>query len=285
MKKQHKRSVGKTILAVVLIILLLAGAGYFVYVYFQVENVDVKGNASYDASYIVKLADVPPKTHMFMVDTEKIKENIETEPYLQVDGIAKSYPKTLVITVTERVPKALILYADKYLLVDGSANVLEILDAPPEQQQYPVVSGITINSVNLGKAIDTEDTFKISVLADILAEMENKDLYATISTIDLSDVNNIRMQSYDGMMIKFGQSDKIADKMKWIKKMLPKLAADGNTSGVYDVTSGTSGTYRMTDDAAAQQAPTEPGQQDDPGTAEPGEGGEPAEPDEPLAQE
>lgn len=261
MKKQHKHSVGKTILAVVLTILILAGAGYFIYVYFQVEDVEVKGTAKYDASYVVKLADVPPKTHMFLVDTEQIKENIEAEPYLQVDSIVKAYPKTLVINVTERTPKALILYADKYLLVDGEANVLEILDEQPEQQ-YPVVSGITINSVNLGKIIDTEDTFKISVLSDLLKEMETKELFATISTIDLSDINNIKMQSYDGMTIKFGQSDKISDKMKWIKKMLPKLASDGNTSGVYDVTSGTSGTYRMTDDAAAQtagpDAPTEP---------------------------
>ena len=56
--------------------------------------------------------------------------------------------------------------------------------------------------------------------------------------------------------------DKISDKMKWIKKMLPKLASDGNTSGVYDVTSGTNGTYRMTDGTAAPTAgtgaPTEP---------------------------
>ena len=79
------------------------------------------------------------------------------------------------INVTERTPKALILYADKYLLVDGEANVLEILDEQPEQQ-YPVVSGITINSVNLGKMIDTEDTFKISVLSDILKEMETKEM-------------------------------------------------------------------------------------------------------------
>lgn len=280
MKKQHKRSVGKTILAVVLIILLLAGAGYFVYVYFQVEDVKVLGTAKYDASYVVKLADVPPKTHMFMADTDKIEENIEAEPYLQVESIAKSYPKTLVITVSEREPKALILHADKYWLVDGNANVLEMMDAPPEQQ-YPVVSGITINSVNLGKPVDTEDTFKISVLSDILAEIEAKDLYSTISTIDLSDINNIRMQSYDGMMIKFGQSDKIADKMKWIKKMLPKLAADGNTSGVYDVTSGTSGTYRMTDDAAASQPPAGDATQQ----PDAGETTEPAGTDEPTTQE
>ena len=267
MKKQHKRSVGKTILAVVLTILILAGAGYFIYVYFQVEDVKVQGTVKFDTSYVVKLADVPPKTHMFLVDTEKIKENVETEPYLQVESIAKDYPKTLVIKVSERTPKALILYADKYWLIDGEANVLEMLDAQPAQQ-YPVVNGIAINSVNLGKPIDTEDTFKISVLSDILKELEAKDLFSTISTIDLSDVNNIKMQSYDGMTIKFGQSDKIADKMKWIKKMLPKLAADGNTSGVYDVTSGTSGTYRMTDDAAAQQAQPDPDSSPEPAVQE-----------------
>ncbi|MEG1858874.1 MAG: FtsQ-type POTRA domain-containing protein, partial [Christensenellaceae bacterium] len=73
-KKQH--GVGKTILIVVLVILLLAGAGYFTYVFFQVETIKVDGNERYDSSYIEGLANVEPKTHMFFVDTDKIAENI-----------------------------------------------------------------------------------------------------------------------------------------------------------------------------------------------------------------
>ena len=46
MKERRKaHSVGKTILMVVLIILLLAGAGYFVYAYFRVREYQDYGNA------------------------------------------------------------------------------------------------------------------------------------------------------------------------------------------------------------------------------------------------
>ncbi|MEA4852814.1 MAG: FtsQ-type POTRA domain-containing protein [Christensenella sp.] len=247
--ERRQRGVGKKVLAVVLAILILAGAGYFIYVYFQVENVTVSGNSAFDTSSIVKLADIQPKTHMFLVDADEIAQKIEQEPYLKVNSVIKQYPKTIAIDVSERQPKALVEYAGQYLLIDGEANVLEILNEKPEVQ-YPVVTGIAADSVSLGKPIDTQDSFKISVLSDLLAELESKELFSKIASIDLSNINSIQMKSYEGMDIRFGQSDKIPEKMKLIKRMLPKLAADGNTSGIFDVSSGTSATYRMSDNAA-----------------------------------
>ena len=57
---------GRTILTVVLVILILAGAGYFTYVYFQVEDIEVQGDhPDFSNGDIAKLADIQPKTHMF----------------------------------------------------------------------------------------------------------------------------------------------------------------------------------------------------------------------------
>ena len=219
----------------------------------------------------MKLANIEPKTHMFLLETDEIAERVEQEPYLEVDSVAKQYPKTVVITVTERQPKAVLESSAGYLLIDGSANVLEILGEKP-QEQYPLVSGVAVDAVNLGKTVETQDSFKISVLTDILKEMESKELFSKISTVDLSNINNIKMQSYEGMEIHFGQSDKIPEKMKLIKRMLPKLAADGNTSGIFDVSSGSSSTYRMGDGTTV----VDTGAQDDPGgSQEPQQGDAP----------
>ncbi len=234
----HKsRGVGKTIAAVVIAILLLAGAGYFIYAYFQVEDVAVSGNVKYDSSYIAKIANIPPKMHMFLVDTNQIKENIETEPYLEVANITKQYPKTLAIEVKERTPEALIAASEQYLLADINANVLEILPAQASDQ-YPLVEGFILTSANLGKQVSTEDAFKISVYTDLLNALKEKDMIAQIALIDLTDVNSIKLKTREGLTVKFGQAEKFVDKVKWIKRTIPKLTETDRTSGTLDVSSG-----------------------------------------------
>jgi len=243
---RRRSNAGKLILGIVIAVLAIAGLIYFGYVFFQAEVVEVEGNGKYTDIYIEGLADIEPETHMLMLDTDKIKQNIEeAEPYLEVLSVKKKIPKTVVIEVKERQPKALISYSDSYLLADGSANVLEILDALPEERLYPIIEGLTISAVSLGRQVGTEDTFKITVMGEILTALENRQLTDSIKSIDLSDINNIRMTSAEDLAIKFGQADKIVDKVKWIDKMLPTLKKDGRTSGVLDVSMGTFATYRM----------------------------------------
>lgn len=253
MKERRKaHSVGKTILTVVLVVLILAGAAYFTYAYFQVEDIKVEGDhPAFSNGDIAKLADIQPKTHMFFVDTNEIKEKIETEPYLEVNSITKQYPKTLVVTVTERRPVSVIPYADQYLLVDVNANVLEMLtDSPAEP--YPAVTGFAIDAINLGKQISTQDSFKLTVYTEMMNALEDKEIKDLMETIDLTDINNIKMKTRDGLEIKFGQSDKVTDKVKMIKRMIPKLAASGgNTTGILDVTMGISATYQLNENSTA----------------------------------
>lgn len=282
MKERRKaHSVGKTILAIVLVILLLAGAGYFAYAYFQVEKIKVEGDhPAFSDGDIANLADIQPKTHMFFVNTDEIKEKIETEPYLEVDNISKEYPKTLVIHLTERQPMAVISYSDQYLLTDANANVMEIIAELPADP-YPMVNGFVIDAVNLGKQISTQDSFKLTVYTDLMNGLTEKEVKDLIETIDLTDINNIKMETRDGLEIKFGQADKITDKIKMIKRMIPKLAASGDTMGILDVTLGISATYQLNENSTA--TPQDDGTQGDPaqsgdGSNEP-DGGSSTEPE------
>ncbi len=262
MKERRKNhSIGKTILAIVIAVLLIAGAGYFIYAYFQVEDIEIKGNSAFSAGDIAKLADVQPKTHMFFVDTEEIKQKIETEPHLEVKSIKKSYPQKLVVEVLERAPEAVTPFSDQFLLLDINANVMEMHPEQPEGN-YPLITGFSIDAVNLGKQISTQDGFKVSVYHDIIAALNDKEIKEKIATIDLTDINNIKMTTYDGLSIKFGQSDKIVDKVKIIKKMLPKV----NASGELDVSLGISATTKL-DKEESTPATQEP-QAGDPGEGE-----------------
>ncbi|MEG0256863.1 MAG: FtsQ-type POTRA domain-containing protein [Christensenella sp.] len=249
MKERHKsHGIGKTILIIVLVILLLAGAGYFTYVYFQVEDIRVEGNSAFSTGDIAKLADVPPKTHMFFVKTDEIKEKIEAEPHLEVVSIEKQYPKTLVVKIIERIPEAVTNYADQFLLLDINANVME-MGTEKQQGTYPLVTGLAIDAVNIGKQIATQDEFKVTVYTELMTALKEKEIKDAMATIDFSDINNIKLITNDGLTIKFGQADKITDKVKMIKKMIPKLAASGDMTGVLDVTMGISATYQLNEGA------------------------------------
>lgn len=262
MKERRKtHSIGKTILAIVIVVLLLAGAGYFVFAYFQVEDIEVVGNSAFSSGDIAKLADIKPKTHMFIVNTDEIKQKIETEPHLEVKSITKEYPQSLVINVLERVPEAVTPYSDRFYLLDVNANVMEIHSEQPAGN-YPLVSGFAIDAVNLGKQISTQDGFKVTVYNELITALNDKQIKDQIATIDMTDINNIKLTTRDGLSIKFGQSDKIVDKVKIIKKMIPKL----NASGDLDVSTGISATYKLNETEAAQ--PPQEAQPPEPETEE-----------------
>lgn len=241
---KRRNYAGKIVLGIVIAVLAVAGLLYFGYVFFQAEEVEVLGNGKFTKIYIEGLAAIEPNTHMLKLDEEKIKEGIESkEPYLEVVSVKKHLPKTVVIEVKERQPKALIEYADNYYLVDSDANVLDIFTALPEEV-YPVVNGFSISGAALGKQITTEDTFKITVFGEIITAMENRKMLKTISEIDLSDINSIKMTAANGTSIKFGQADHITDKIKWIDNMLPRLESGNTTAGVLDVSSGAFPIYK-----------------------------------------
>ncbi len=253
----------KIVFSVVIAVLIIAGVAYFGYVFFKVENVKVEGFGKFTEVYITGLADIDPDTHMLSLDEEKVKTNIEeAEPYLEVVSVTKQLPQTVVIKVVERQPKVYIEHAGQYLLSDKDGNVLEIFSTLPEGKAYPVVSGFTIGGAALGKPITTEDTFKITVMGEIVSALESKKAAQSIVTIDLSDVNNIRMATDTGLNIKFGQADKVADKVKWIDKMLPQLSKDGRKTGMLDVSTGNSGIFKMdeSDSQTSNGVQTEPDQ-------------------------
>ncbi|MDL2237348.1 FtsQ-type POTRA domain-containing protein [Christensenellaceae bacterium OttesenSCG-928-K19] len=234
---------GKIVLIVFIVAIAIAGLLYFGYVFFQVEELEIVGNGKYTDVYIEGLADIQPNTHMTKLDEEAVKENIESkEAYLEVISVEKKLPKTLVIEVVERQPRVLIAHAGTFLLTDEKANVLEIFNAMPEDH-YPVVKGFTITAATLGRQITTEDTFKITVLGEIVTAMDNKKMANLISEIDLSDVNSIRMTASNGLSIKFGQADHIADKMSSINSMLPRLEKENRTTGELNV-SGVTPVYK-----------------------------------------
>lgn len=254
----RKSSAGRRIALILAAAVLVAGLGYFVHVYFQVRHVVPAGNARFASSYIRTIADVAEGTHMLQVNEDQIRQNIQSvEPYLQVVSVQRQLPDTVVIEVVERRPAAFLPWEHQYLLIDINTDILEVLDST-DSPECPVVEGITVTDPKIGQDITTDDAFKISIMQEILQNLDNRDLFALIAVVDLTNINNIRLVSRDGLAIRIGQAERIADKIKWVQNRLPALAREGQSAGLLDVSSGSFATYTMYDENQHAQATSGP---------------------------
>ncbi|MBD5560900.1 MAG: FtsQ-type POTRA domain-containing protein [Clostridia bacterium] len=253
----RKSSPARRIALLLIVAVLIAGLGYFVYEYFQVRSVIPAGNARFTSAYIRAIADIAEGTHMLEVNEERVRSNVQSvEPYLQVTAVRRQLPDTVIIEVEERRPAAFLPYGNQFLLIDINTDILEITESD-ESVECPLVEGISVTDPQVGSEIVTEDAFKIAIMQEILLDLDSRSLFPLIAVVDLSNINNIRMESRDGLAIRIGQAERIGDKIKWIQNRLPALAREGESDGLLDVSSGSFATYTMYDeDQASRPGPS-----------------------------
>lgn len=247
MKKKKKKRQGKNIAAIIVTLIILAIAAFVCFKLFQIKKIEIQGNEKYDAEYITQLADIEIGTHMLNLDENAVKENVHSDPYIVVEDVTYKIPDTVIITVSERTPYARVECGSNYVLTDENLNVLDENGSSEEYASYPIVRGITVDSATAGDRIVTNDSFKIDVASNILVQLSARDLLSTITVVDLTDINNITLQSNGGPAIYFGQGDNYDSKVKWIKKLLPSLIRDNRTYGSIDVSAGDFASYSLGD--------------------------------------
>ncbi len=246
----------RRVLGTILVVLLLVGLAYFGVVYFRVDKVEIHGNNLIDNATLTKLVDLQPGQHMLLVSTKTIEKNLERNPMVEVTEIKKVLPSTIVVNMRERTPCASIAYGTQYVQVDDKSIVL----APPTgaaSGAFPVFKGMEPKAASEGQVIELQNPYKMIVFEDVSGALESNGLLSEITMVDLTDANNIRMQSKMGVDIKFGQSDKAADKAAWIAGMLPMLQSEGKTAGTLDVSTGTSATFKPAGGVAPPQQTTQ----------------------------
>ena len=238
-KKSHKKRAAVTLL---LLLLLFAIAGFLGYKYLRVDTIRVEGNSAVKSEYIVSICGVEKGQHMITLDRDKIKQNIERDPFLTLQNVDIKLPDQITLRVTERKRAAVVLFADKFIVIDKNGYILEI-KGEMEDIDYPVISGFNVTAFDLGAKIKSDDSYKLSVMSKILSGLSTYDLSKVIAEIDLSNINSIKLTSREGMNVKFGQSDRISDKLQWVSEVMKVLKKEGKATGTIDVTASEFATY------------------------------------------
>jgi cell division septal protein FtsQ len=121
-----------------------AGAFAVAWPGFEPKRVDVIGNEIVPRSEILERAAISPHVNMWLQDTRAMKARIAAIPYIAAVGVYRAPPSTIVISVSERRPFALVRSGERYALVDRDLRVLAPAPENPSLVQFVLKPGMVL---------------------------------------------------------------------------------------------------------------------------------------------
>jgi len=179
-------------------LVLFAIAAYFVIWHtsmLALTTVRVAGEKNVGARQIIATAKLVNGTPLASLDTGGAAARVQKLPQIATASVSLDWPHTAVITVTERVPAALIPNGSRYDVVDVSGVVFGSVNAP--------TGGLPVIDVQGGGAV------KAAVVPGALAALKAlpADIVHQITGISATSAYSISLKLHSGSVVNWGGAD------------------------------------------------------------------------------
>lgn len=229
-KKQNLAMFKKLFGNLAFVLVILAAVGVALYYGFLLSDIVVMGNDEYSADYIVELSGLKLGTHMLFCDLDQAEENIEEDPYLQVDSITYIFPSRVRIVVSERKEVAGIVGLDSNVIIDKNGYVLS-MSGGTDLSGLILVTGVSMTGYQLGERLGQGNDFSTATLVQLISVLEEYSLTDSIQSIDLTTPLAITMEASNGLEIHVGQATDLESKMDVLSRLLPEFLAKNVSTG------------------------------------------------------
>lgn len=201
--------------------------GFTAHEYFQrsvplkVGEVSIMGCINVTESELVNLANVDFKASLTNLDLREISSRLAKHPWVEKAKVKRDWSRrALIIEVQERIPQALILLDDLYL-VDRHGEVFKKTE-PRDQLDFPVLTGLDTREVT---ERDPQAVNLVGQALELLRILRQRKIFTPqdVSEIHLSKPNGLTIFTLKGgIPIRLG-SGGLADKIDRLEKVLPDL--------------------------------------------------------------
>ena len=173
-------------------------------VFFRVDQVLVVGQSQYTQEEIVAASGVEHGDNLFLIDKMQLVDQVLTRlPYVDELVISRKLPDTLVLSVTECVPVAVVAWDGAYWLMDAKCKLLEQGDASLAQGQAQVL-GLSLLGPAVGTTLAAEEEQKRSSLQGLLQALSAQQMTGSVKDfIDLTADNEIRFSYGENLTVVF----------------------------------------------------------------------------------
>lgn len=218
----RRRRPGRRTAVLLAIVAILAGVLFWL-VYFSpfltVKQVAVTGSGASRAALVLRVADVPAGEQMIEIDTSAVTARVSDIQTVTDVNVTRSWPNTIVISVSERVPVA---YSVEPGDAEGSEN-FGLIDAAGAvfQQAGKAPKGVP----ELQAADPAARTAALAVLAALPPEISHR-----IEVVTAQTPRDITFELKNGSIVRWGGDTETARKALILSALLRKVKA-----GWYDV--------------------------------------------------
>lgn len=201
--------------------------GFTLYQYFQrfeglnVGEIKIMGCMNATESELLHLAKVDFRASLINLDLRELSSRLAKHPWVEKAKVKRDWSgKALIIEVQERVPQALILLEDLYL-VDRQGEVFKRAE-PKDKMDYPVLTGLEFQEI---KGRDKHAMAMLRQALDLLELLAQRKIFTPreVSEIHIHRQNGLTIYSLkEAIPIRLGWGE-LENKISRLEKVLPDL--------------------------------------------------------------
>ncbi|MCL6635696.1 MAG: FtsQ-type POTRA domain-containing protein [Peptococcaceae bacterium] len=185
--------------------------------FFEVSRILVRGNQFLSEDTIKSAAGINTGENIFKLDLAAAASGLKVIPLVRDVRIERSFPSTVVITVQERVPLALLPTGDGFIEVDGEGVCLQ--KAGAGIPGLPVITGVQGDIPNPGQVV------RAGRLEEALAVVGGLpgEVVAALSEVHVGEDGLLSLYTIDGIQCRFGAAADIREKGEVLAQLLMEL--------------------------------------------------------------
>jgi len=215
---------------------------YFKTPYFDLVQVDVSGNVTYNEEYVLQQAKINMGSKIFEIDRAKVKENIENEVYIESAKVLYELPNRIYIEIKEREEKYQIMYNNEFIVTDKFGIVLR---TGTEKNELLSIESLTEVIYNIGDSVQFVGIDNIKSVFDAVEYISSEFGSETIKSMTVDKNNSILLATEYGTMIKIRLDEDTKYQIFFAMKIINERLNNNLTvsSGLIDFTKGDSPVY------------------------------------------
>ncbi len=178
-----------------------------------VHRVQVDGASTLPAEQVVEAAGIGTGTPLVRVDTATVAERVAGLPQVAAVEVTRGWPQTVVVTLVERVPVAVVEVAGTRSLVDRDGILFDtITGAPP-----PGVVPLVVPDPGPG---DRATTAALGALTSLPGDVRGQ-----VTAVSATSPDDVTLTLTDGRTVLWGSADQTDRKSQVLGALLAQIGA------------------------------------------------------------
>ena len=234
----RKRRRGKWLFEYMLLFLVIAAASSWVIytrpMFFFIQAVAVDGNRHLETEEIYRVLGLEDRKIGWIIDGGRLKRLAEEDLRVESIDFFYEWPGYLTMIVKERQSIAYMATQYGFVEIDSTGMVLALVKNL-KQLDAPFISGIKPGYVYAGDKLSTEGLNGILLYLRSLDDVSRDKL----SEINIAPGGEMLVYTTEGVRIKLGNQDRIAEKAKLTREILQEMSVKKIPMESIDLTHGT----------------------------------------------